>query len=354
MKDVAIEIPDSKDASLITRLPLATDRPVIGYGVAVILAAVAWFLRYEIGDGLPPGFPYLTFFPAVIFTAFFFGARPGILCAAICGVLAWFFFIEPQGSFGLSFNSGLALAFYIFIVGVDIVLIDWMQKANGRLFEERERSEQLRERSELLFSELQHRVGNNLQMVASLLALQRNRLEDEAARAALDEASQRLGLIGSIHRQLYDPAGSLLGLAAYIREITQEVISATGREEIEFEFQANADASLSPDKAIPMALVVTEALNNALEHGLPVGVARGRISVRIEPLEEKVAVIIEDDGAGPPDGFSLEQSQSLVLKIVRSLTSSLGGDFTLGSAENGEGAVAVLTILPDGPSPEWT
>ena len=347
MKDVAINIPDSKDASLITRLPLAIDRPVIGYGVAVILAAVAWFLRYEIGDGLPPGFPYLTFFPAVIFTAFFFGARPGILCAAICGVLAWFFFIEPQGSFGLSFNSGLALAFYIFIVGVDIVLIDWMQKANRRLFEERERSE-------LLFSELQHRVGNNLQMVASLIALQRNRLDDEAAKTALDEASQRLGLIGKIHRQLYDPAGSLLGLAAHIREITQEVIGATGRDEIEFEFQANADASLSPDKAIPVALIVTEALNNALEHGLPVGVDRGRISVRIEPRGERVAVIIEDDGIGPPDGFDFERSSSLGLRIVRTLTGSLAGEFSLSPSDKGSGAIAMLTISSDGPSPDWS
>ncbi len=354
MEEVPQDPRDANRSSLIGRLPLARDFPMIGYGVAVLLAVGAWYLRWVIGEGLPPGFPYLTFFPAVIFTAFFFGARPGILSAAMCGVLAWYFFIEPRNSFGLSFNSGLALAFYAFIVTVDITLIHWMQQANRRLVAERERSERLRDRSELLFSELQHRVGNNLQMVASLIALQRNRLGDEAARAALDAASHRLDLIGRVHRQLYDPGGSLLGLAAHIREVSHEVIAVAGREEIKLDFEANTDASLSPDKAIPIALVVTEALNNVLEHGLPPGVAKGHIAVTIEPRGERVAVVIEDDGKGVPQGFDPEDTNSFGLRIIRSLTESLGGEFTLVPAEKGEGAVATLTITPDGPTPDWT
>ena len=149
----------------VSRLPLARNRRWIGYGVALLLSFLAWAIRYRIGDGLPPGFPYLTFFPAVIITAFFFGVGPGAVSAVLCGLLAWFFFIAPVGSFELHFNSALALGFYIFIVSVDIALIHWMRVANRDLDAERRRSIALKDYSELLFRELQHRVGNNLQMV---------------------------------------------------------------------------------------------------------------------------------------------------------------------------------------------
>ena len=168
----------------VSRLPLARNRPWIGYGVALLLTVAAWAIRYVIGDGLPPGFPYLTFFPAVIVTAFFFGVGPGTVCAVLCGLLAWFFFIAPFGSFELHFNSALALGFYIFIVSVDIALIHWMQVANRDLDAERRRSIALKDNTEVLFKELQHRVGNNLQMVGSLISLQKNRMTDEGARAA--------------------------------------------------------------------------------------------------------------------------------------------------------------------------
>ena len=157
----------------LTRLPLARDRPWMGYAVAVGLALLAWFVRWEIGEGLPPGFPFLTFFPAVIVTAFFFGLRPGIVCAALSGLAAWYFFIPPLNSFAVGFDTALALLFYVFIVAVEIALVNWMQAANRDLLIERRRSLDLAENRELLFQELQHRVGNNLQMVASLISLQR-------------------------------------------------------------------------------------------------------------------------------------------------------------------------------------
>lgn len=350
MNDIPPTGSSEGNVPFLARLPLAADRPWIGYGVAIALAVLAWGVRYEIGDGLPPGFPYLTFFPAVIVTAFFFGLRPGITCAVLSGLAAWYFFIPPEDSFLLNFNSALALIFYIFIVTVDITLVHWMQVANCDLLIERRRSLQLVETRETLFRELQHRVGNNLQMVSSLIALQKRRLTDDAAKAALDEASRRLGLVGRIHRQLYDPAGAQLSLAAYIDQISRDVIAASGRDNLTYAFEANADPVLPADKAIPMALVVAEALNNAIEHGFGAG-GGGHVIVTVAPIETGVEVTIADDGKGLPDGFDVDTSESLGLKIARTLAQSLGGRFTMNAAPVGKGAIARLEIALAQPEP---
>ncbi|WP_120717413.1 sensor histidine kinase [Tsuneonella amylolytica] len=334
----------------LSRLPLEQDRPWIGYGVALALAVLAWWVRWEIGEGLPPGFPYLTFFPAVIVSAFFFGLRPGIVCAVLSGLAAWYFFIPPVDSFALSFNSALALAFYVFIVTVDIALVHWMQNANCDLLIERRRTLDLVDTREMLFRELQHRVGNNLQMVSSLIALQKRQLTDDAAKAALDEASRRLGLVGRIHRQLYDPAGAQLSLAAYIDQISRDVIAASGRDNLSYEFVKESDPALPADKAIPTALVVAEALNNAIEHGFGAG-EKGHVIVTVAPSDAGVSVTIADDGKGLPDGFDLETSDSLGLRIARTLTQSLGGRFTMAAAPVGRGAIARLEIALAQPDP---
>lgn len=334
----------------LARLPLAQDRPWIGYVVAILLAVGAAILRWEIGDGLPPGFPFLTFFPAVIVSAFIFGLRPGIVCAVLSGLAAWYFFIPPLGSFGLDFNSALAMAFFAFICTVDITLVHWMQRANCDLLIERRRSLDLVANRELLFQELQHRVGNNLQMVSSLIALQKRQLTDDTARAALDEASRRLGLVGRIHRQLYDPAGAQLSLAAYIDQISRDVIAASGRDNLTYAFEANADPILPAEKAIPTALVVAEALNNAIEHGFGAG-GGGHVIVTVAPIESGVEVTIADDGRGLPDGFDVEASESLGLRIARTLAQSLGGRFTMTASPVGKGAVARLEIALAQPDP---
>ena len=70
----------------------------------------ALLLRVALDSVLPPGFPYLTFFPAFILTAFFFGLRPGIICAGLSGLAAWYIVIPPFFSFDLSPPTTIALA----------------------------------------------------------------------------------------------------------------------------------------------------------------------------------------------------------------------------------------------------
>jgi len=319
----------------------------VGSSMAGVAAAAA--LRLVLDPVMPPGFPFLTFFPVVIVAAFLFGRRIGALTAAASALVAWYLFIPPVG-FVLTSGAAIALGFFLFITVIDIALIDWMQRAARQLVIERETSTRLADTSELLFRELQHRVSNNLQMVGGLLTLQKRQVDDPAARLALDEAARRLGLIGRISRQLYDPRGAGRDLAGYLDALVGDVIEASGRSGISHRIEAHAAVEVAPDAAIPLALAVAEAVANAIEHGFA-GRDGGVVTVRLECADGRVRVEVEDDGQGLVPDFEAQAGASLGLRLMTLLTAQLGGSFALDRAATG-GAVARIDLpQPHGSAP---
>lgn len=313
----------------IEQLPVARDRPILGSAATIALVAAALLLRFVADPLLPSGFPYVTFFPAVIVTSFFFGVRLGSVSALLCGLLAWYFFIPPAHGFVLTQGAGFALAFYVFVVATDLALVHWMQAANRQLARERETSRQLAEMREMLFHELQHRVSNNLQVAAGLLTMQKRQLADVDARAALDEAGARLALVGRISRQLYDPSGAAQPLVPFLAELCRGVIEASGRLDVDLQVLGDQRLRLEPDAAVPTALIVAEAVANAIEHGFSDGRA-GQIVVQVERGPEGgLGVMVRNDGFGLPANFDLEASTSLGLRIASTLAQGQSGSFRL-------------------------
>ncbi|WP_016745412.1 histidine kinase dimerization/phosphoacceptor domain -containing protein [Rhizorhabdus wittichii] len=316
-------------ATVLERFPLWRDRPLLGYGAAAAIAILSLLIRLLVDAVMPMGYPYVAFFPAVILSTFLFGVGPGVMVAAICGAMAWYVFIPPEFSVKLSGAIVFALFFYAIVVTIDILLISWMQRANRRLVEERERSRQLAERGEILFRELQHRVSNNLQVVGGLLALQMKSVSDAAARLALEEASRRLALIGRIHRQLYDPHGEQLDLGRFLEQLGADLVDAGGRAGIACRVDADAGIRLSADAAVPIALIVAEAVANAIEHGFA-GREAGEIVIRASrDGDGALDLRVIDDGAGLPPGFDPAMSDSLGLKLAQMLARQIGGSFRL-------------------------
>lgn len=321
-------------------VPIASNRPILGAATTLALVAAAWLLRVLADPLLPPGFPYVTFFPAVIITSFLFGVRLGGVSAILCGLLAWYFFIPPAG-FGLASGTGFALAFYMVVVGTDLALVHWMQTANRQLAAEREANRTLADTRELLFRELQHRVSNNLQVAAGLLTMQKRHVADIAAKAALDEAAARLALIGRISRQLYDPSGSAQPLAPFLSEICASVIEASGRNDVTLASAGDTSLRLKPDAAVPTALIVAEAVANALEHGFAQG-RPGHIIVGVERDSTSCPVVtIHDNGHGIRADFEAERATSLGLRIATTLARGQGGRFLL---EHNSGTRATLFL----------
>ena len=308
------------------RLPLLTDRPAMACALALLLSLFAWWIRWALDPIFPPGFPYLTFFPAVIVSSFMFGPLAGTLAAAAGGLAAWYFFIPPFQSFALQPGTGVALGFYVGVVGVDIALVHWMQRANRGLKLEQERSRALAERTELLFHELQHRVSNNLQMAGAVLNLQKRGVVDPVARKAIDDAATKLQLIGRIQRQLYGTRGEPVNVDVFVQQLVDDLSAAAGRPGIRYTVDAEQGVSLEPTTLIPLALIMAEGIANAVEHGFA-GRDTGQIDVRLHRHGPNLRLTVSDDGAGLPAGFDVETATSLGLRIARTLTRQLGGRF---------------------------
>jgi two-component sensor histidine kinase len=323
------------------RLPLATARPVLGFGVALLAVAAAHLLRMATTPVLPSGYPFVTFVPVVMLVAFLLGWRPGLV-AALAGGACSLAFILPDADPQHPWRSILApMIFYTSIVATELLLVFWMQRSNTRLRRERERSAMLVEKSNLLFRELQHRVSNNLQVVAALLTLQKRHVQDAQARAAIDEASRRLALIGRIHRQLHDPSGARIAMAPFLDQLARDLIDAAGRASIRCTVDADESIVISPDSAIPLALIVAESVSNALEHGFA-DCDTGTMRIALSRRGAEILLEVEDDGCGIAQDFDLAQAKSLGLRIATTLARQLEGRFELLPGQ--AGAVARLTL----------
>ena len=141
--------------------------PAFDVLATLVIVGVAWLSRAALDSALPTGFPFLTFFPAVVLTAFVFGVRLGSLSAVLCGILAWYNFVPPAQTFELAGNE-VALGLYLFVVATDLALIYGMQAANQQLRSEREISRDLASRTERMVDELQQQVTERRQAAAAL------------------------------------------------------------------------------------------------------------------------------------------------------------------------------------------
>ncbi len=317
--------------------------PTRAYTAAIAVFALALALRFGVDGYLPSGFPYLTFFPAVIITAFLFGTGPGILSAALGGLAAWYFFLPPFYSLHLTPTTGVALGFYVFIIGVDLLIIDRLLKALGQLDAERKHAMNVAEERDTLFREVQHRIGNNLQAISSLLLIQSRNVQDPAAHRALMESIQRVSVIADIQRMFHDPDRTKGQLdAAYAREIANGCIMAAGAE-AEFKVEIDVEPiTLEQDSFLAVSLVLTECINNALEHGKrPDGGSLITIGLQVDRAAESAILTVSDNGPGVKADFNSATSNSIGLRVVNSFCRQLNGTFSM---ENAAGTRCTLTF----------
>lgn len=180
--------------------------------------------------------------------------------------------------------------------------------------------------------EIHHRVKNNLQTVSALLRLQARRIDDPSASQALLEAVRRIASIALVHETLSSSADSSVAFDEVLDRLVAHALELTPRMS-ELEITRNGEVGILESRiATPLALVITELIYNALEHGL--AVEGSKLDIKIERSGKKVFVVITDDGVGLPDGFTLAESSNLGLQIVRTLTENeLRGTLNLISEE---------------------
>jgi two-component sensor histidine kinase len=193
--------------------------------------------------------------------------------------------------------------------------------------------------------EIHHRVKNNLQTVAALLRLQARRMGDPAARAALEESVRRVASIAMVHETLslaLDERVAFDAVADRVLAMCAEVATPESQVQV---VRSGSFGVLVAEVATPLAMVLTELVQNAVEHAFPS--ATGRVEVQVSRDFVGLSVVVADDGRGLPEGFELAGSPRLGLQIVRTLVDGeLRGTIVLEPGPDG-GTRAVLRVPLD-------
>lgn len=223
-------------------------------------------------------------------------------------------------SYGLSAGVVVFILFTFFLFRVNALV----RKTNAKLSEQKLIIEKREQEKALLLKELNHRVKNNLQMVASLLNLQARQLKGHPAAEALLSGKMRVEALTLIHRKLYrDDIDTTINISNYIEELSENLVMNFGQK---FQLQRDLEpVDVNIEKAIPLGLIINELITNSLKYGssenqFPL------LSISLNKHNGGMIIAISDNGKGLPPGFDWKKSDSFGLKLVHSLIGQLNGN----------------------------
>jgi two-component sensor histidine kinase len=210
------------------------------------------------------------------------------------------------------------------------------------------------EQRDHMLREIHHRVKNNLQMISSLLNLQAGEIRSPRIRRLFGDAQNRVLTLSILHRHLYERSSwSLVDFQQFISDLVRQVsVSRQAEPRVSPRFHIRAPImAVGPDTAIPIGLIVTEAIGSAMSHEFS-GVTTPE--VRIEAMErdgndgKEVELVIEDNGIDTNRGSlgSRTQGGGFGLTLVHGLAMQLGGRAVVTAREGGGTRVVVRFPMP--------
>jgi two-component sensor histidine kinase len=200
---------------------------------------------------------------------------------------------------------------------------------NETLHELNDKQTVLLEEKEWLLREIHHRVKNNLQIIASLLSAQSEFLNDRTALKAMEDSQHRVKAMSLIHQKLYNSQNlSTVDMSEYIGDLVHYL-----RESFDLNRRVifNLDIAkirLDVSKAVPVGLVLNEAITNAFKYAFADG-DDARISIRLTAVQNLITLEISDNGRGLTDGSTTSQSNSFGMILMRGMAEDLEGNFTI-------------------------
>jgi two-component sensor histidine kinase len=210
---------------------------------------------------------------------------------------------------------------------------------------------ELRRRDRLLLSkdatirEIHHRVKNNLQTISSLLRLQARRLTSQEAKAAIAESVRRIRTIALVHETLSREPGDDVAFIEIVRPLLRLAEEGLQSEDRPVQFVVQGDGGRLPSTvATPLSVVLTELLQNAVDHGFPEGSEGGTVIVQLANDGAELRVRVLDDGRGLDPSFDLSKATGLGLSIVRTLvTTELAGSLSMRASLDADFVAAGVT-----------
>ncbi|MDP3623236.1 MAG: histidine kinase dimerization/phosphoacceptor domain -containing protein, partial [Methanobacteriaceae archaeon] len=186
------------------------------------------------------------------------------------------------------------------------------------------------EEKEILLREIHHRVKNNLQIISSLLNLQKRYVNDKQALNLFQESQNRVKSMSMIHESLYQATDlGHIDFSVYISKLSIELMSSYGVNTNQISLKREVEeVVLDINTAIPCGLIINELMTNCIKYAFPEG-RKGTITIKFFLEDEQYVLEVSDDGIGLPEDIDFKKMKSLGIRLVNSLVGQLDGTIEL-------------------------
>jgi two-component system, sensor histidine kinase PdtaS len=270
------------------------------YLITTAIVAALCVVRAALDEYLK-GYPFLLFLPAIFLAAVVFNHGSGFFATILSALLASYFFVEPEQSFGnINVSDGIALFLFVVIGLLMAATIEALRLTAERLVDTNRQLAVTDQQKAVLLEDINRRIKNSLQLLSSMIGLQRRTMEDEAARNVLDSVMSRIGVLAQVYDRLQlQGTASRVNLHPIINDLCSDLEgSLIGVRPVALRSHAD-DAGVSLGRAVFIGLAVNELVTNALKYAFPDD-REGTVKVTLKRLGAHYCVEVADDGIGSP------------------------------------------------------
>jgi two-component sensor histidine kinase len=209
--------------------------------------------------------------------------------------------------------------------GADTTILLGIEDVTGQRASEREKEDLLREK-DVLLQEMQHRIANSLQIIASIILMKAKAVQSEETRLHLRDAHSRVMSIAAVQEHLHaSAAGGPVEIKPYLSKLCETLATSMIGDVRPISLTVCGDGgSATSRQAECLGLVVTELVVNALKHAFATDRSDGRIDVRYDAAGTNWKLSVTDNGIGRPDGVFAQAKTGLGTSIVKALAQQLG------------------------------
>jgi two-component sensor histidine kinase len=282
-------------------------RYILGTATVGIVTVVQW-----IATPLPGGYVFILYYPAVTLSALLLDRGAGLYAAILSAFLTVLLFIEPRFTLIIPTQADVIALFIFLACSVVITLV----AETFRLL--LEQLDAMEREKDLLFRELAHRTRNNLQIVMSMLAMERAQAASGELRARLDLIEGRIGVLAQMHDRLrWQDRNGTIEVRHFMEELCIDVRqSLAGHRPVVVRPQIE-NLALAADFVIALGIIVNELLTNAFKYAFPDDRA-GAIDVRLsQEASQHLVLVCEDNGIGCSESPKSGTGTGLILALAQ-------------------------------------
>lgn len=307
---------------------------------------------------------YLYYFPLIFCIALVHNPTKSntrtivfFVITAVSFLAAWIFDIpslknttvtEQDNKVLLVYNSCFTFFITIILVYLVVKLINRQNnEALGLLKKEKDAqtkiTQSLKEK-DVLLAEIQHRVKNNLAIITGLLNLQAEKAPCEVSRQLMIESRNRVMSIAMVHERLYKKDNlSKIDLKLYLSELVREVVKSFPITAQQVEILEELDkVEIEITKAVPIGLIINEALTNSLKHAFKDVEKRPTVKIKMQLIYDRLQICLVDNGCGFPEIQTINDT-ALGLSLIESLSDQIDANVVFKN-ENGASVSLVIPV----------